>query len=150
MPKYSQTSRSEIIRSRKFNNDGWKVSKRGILSTTKKASASEQVFISKDNQSKVKRSPYTFSNMIGKSRLQIQTENEFISDEDLKLLRTTTPWELADNVFFSPEVFYKENGNVSVKGSVVPSRKKSSLVGMSFAVDTLASRAVTLTAMITK
>lgn len=137
MPKYNK-------------NDGWKVSKKGILSTSKKAAVREKKEICKQNKNKIQNSPYAFTGMIGKSRLEIQTDRGMISEEELKLLRTTTPWELGEDVFFSPEVFYKEGGIISVKGSVVPMRKKSSLVGLSFAIDTIAARAVTATAMINK
>ena len=128
---------------------GWRVSKRGVLSTNTKAASMEKNNITKDNKSKIGMSPYSFTGMVGKSRLIVESNDAVLTDADLHLLRTRTPWELGNNVFFSPEVFYKDGDVVSIKGSVIPARKKSLIVGVSFAVDTIAARAVAPTAMVT-
>jgi len=112
--------------------DGWGISRKRMLTTTKKAAKRETNAIKVDTAKKIRYSPYHFTGMIGLGRLTISN-----AIEDLHKLRTQTPWELPGDIFFSPEVFYLENGDISVKGSLAPNKSKKEIIGMSFSIDTI-------------
>ena len=126
------------------HGQGWRISKSGTLSTTQKAARDERQQIERDNERKITTTGHRFRGIEGRSKLMLRAD-----EEELQKLRTISPWELPDNVFFSPEVFYVSKDNdITVKGSIVPARPKKDLVGMPFSIDTIACRKVTPTCLV--